>query len=115
MPKYGQFKYSQAKYGRYDIEIQDETVDLSQLTTYKLSSIDSKGRETRPIVNQSVRIINSGGPIAVRIKSDNGRWVYHQSIDIPGNPPIIRIKAIGTNSESPWVESVIGTIRKRVR
>ena len=115
MPKYGQIKYGQRKYGRYDIEIQDDTIDLSQLTTYKLSSIDSKKRETKPIINQSVKIINSGGPITVRIKSDNGKWIYHQSVNIQGNPPIIRIKAVGTNSESPWIESVIGTIRKRVR
>lgn len=113
MPKYGKFKYGQAKYGIYDVKIQDG-ISLGDLTYYRLKTIDSKGIESRPITNYQLKLIGTGGPVNVRLKVSDGEWVVQQNINIDGGPLKIRMKSITLNNESSqWIESTRGIIRKK--
>lgn len=110
MSKYGKAKYGTNKYGRYEIEV-PAGIPLSQITRYRLRTIDSKKQYSRPIVNTNVEF-PTNGPVRVRIRTNNGSWVTHQTISLPGEKTRIRIKAVSSNGEeSRWVESVVGTIR----
>jgi hypothetical protein len=110
MPKYGTFKYGKAKYGRYDLTTD---VDLSQTKRYRLRLCNSSG-QSRPIVNHGITLKGLGGPVKVRIRANNGNWVYGQSITIEGQVDAIRIRAVSKDGTiSPWVESVTGTIRRK--
>lgn len=110
MPRYNQIKYNKGKYGRYEIEIGTE-IPLQNIKRYRLRTIDSNKHESKSIVNHGAYINKTGGPVKVRLKSNDGPWVYNQTAQIKGSPSKIRIKAMG-KEESEWIECVIGTIRK---
>lgn len=110
MPKYSNFKYGKAKYGRYQIEIQGE-ISLGDLR-YRLRTIDSAGIEDRPITTAQEIISGTGGPVKVRLKTNDGEWVTQQNALIKGNPPKIRVKAVSSNEDSRWIESAKGIIMK---
>lgn len=112
MPKYSQFKYSQAKYGRYSIEIQDG-ISLGDITSYRLKTIDSRGIESRPIVSSQVVITGTDGPVKIRLKAKDGPWIHHQNAIIKGQPPKIRIKSVTKDESSIWVESASAIARKK--
>lgn len=111
MPKYGQFKYGQAKYGRYDLEIQGEIL-LGDLTYYRLRTI-SNNEESRAITNYQLKLIGTGGPVKIRLRTNEGEWVVQENAQIKGDPLKIRIKAVTKNEESQWLESAKATIRKK--
>lgn len=112
MSKYGQIKYSQAKYGRYSIKIRGK-MPLQQLTNYRLRTIDKNNKESRAIINQSIQIPNTKNEsLKIRIRANNGKWVHHQQTTIiDGSIIKTRIKSVGKN-DSPWVELAVGTMRK---
>jgi hypothetical protein len=111
MSKYGRAKYGISKYGKYELEV-PSGVDLSQTTKFRLRSMDSNKELSRPITNQSVEF-STGGPVSVRLKTENGSWVYQQSIYINGGPFKLRACAVSDKDiKSNWVESVVGTIKE---
>jgi hypothetical protein len=112
MAKYSKFKYGKGKYGVYDIEI-PSGIDLSQTTQFRLRTISSRIRSSRPIVNQVAKITGLGGPVKLRLRTNDGHFVYTESVEIEGGPRPLRLKMITSKGESPWIESVIGTIRKK--
>jgi hypothetical protein len=110
MARYGKSKYGISKYGKYELEV-PSGIDLSQLTKYRIRSVSSDNVLSRPIVNSSVQF-GIGGPVKVRLKTNTGDWVYQQMETISGDMLKIRIKAVG-NTESPWVESIVGTLKNK--
>ena len=109
MSKYGKSKYGRNKYGRYDIHIPSEA-PLSQITRYRLRTIDSKKKYSSPIINTSIEF-PTPRPIKVRLRTNSGNWVTHQTEILEGEKTRIRIKAVSNSKESRPVESVVGTIR----
>jgi hypothetical protein len=112
MPKYSNFKYGEGKYGRYQIEIQGE-ISLGDLTKYRMKTIDSAGIESRPITNTKATIPGTGGPVKVRLKTNDGNWVTQQNAAIEGDPPRVRIRSVSKDGESRWIQSSKGIIRKK--
>jgi hypothetical protein len=110
MAKYGRAKYGISKYGKYELEA-PSGVDLSQTTKFRLRSMDSNKVLSRPITNLSAKFSTSG-PVKVRLRTDNGGWVHSQDATISGELIRIRIKSV-SETESSWVESVVGTIKNK--
>lgn len=110
MSKYGISKYGIYQYGIYSIETH---ANLSQTTRYRLSTIGSNKKQSRPIINQKINIDGLGGPVKVRLKANNEKWVHMQTAQIPGNQIKIKLKAIGSSGESKTIESSIGTIKRK--
>ena len=111
MPKYGKFKYGQAKYGHYDLEI-DSKISLGDLRHYRFRTI-SNSKESRVITNYQLKLTGTGGPVKVRLKANESDWIVQENVQIKGNPLKIRMKAVSYNEESPWIESAKATIRKK--
>ena len=111
MSKYNKTKYGKGKYGRYDIDVPTEP-PLSQITKYRLRSVNSKRLLSRPIINIVTNFITDG-PVKVRLRANKGFAVVAQSESIPGDIITIRVKAVSKDKESPWVESIVGTIRNK--
>lgn len=111
MPRYGQIKYNQGKYGKYDIEIEGE-IPLQLLKRFRLKTIGKSQHESEAIVNHGVVINTNNRDLNVRLKSSNSKWVYNQRMALDGNPLKVRVKAVSENTESNWIECVIGTVRK---
>lgn len=111
MSKYGKAKYGKNKYGRYEIEISTDQ-PLSQIVKYRLRTIDSLKRYSRPLVNMLGVAFVTGGPVKVRLRADSADWIYQQGETLSGEKIRIRVKGIsGDRTESRWVESVAGTIK----
>lgn len=111
MPRYSQFKYGKAKYGRYDLVI-SSSIPLQSIQRYRLRTIDKDMNESRPITHISCEIKGVNGPANVRVKAIDGSWVYSESSAVPGNPLKVRVSSVSGGVRSSWVESVTGTINK---
>lgn len=114
MPRYGQFKYSQAKYGIYDIEVSHDT-NLRQLKKFRLRTINSNKVEGSSIITEKIESSRIKAVGKVRLRSAQGEWVVGETISLPSQHQSLRMKSIDPQgTESPWVECVVGTIRKKV-
>lgn len=109
MSKYGKGKYGRDKYGWYEINISTGQ-PLSQIKQYRLRTVSSLSRESRPLVNASV-VFPVNGPVTVRLRANDSNWITQQSTYINGALLKVRVKAVSKTGESKWVEAVTGTAR----
>jgi hypothetical protein len=110
MPRYSQFRYGEARYGRYEIILGGNT-PLQSIRQYRLRTIDSEKNESRPITHISADIIGVSGPAKVRVRTNGGKWVYSQSADIAGSSLKIRARIVSNGEGGPWIECALGTIK----
>lgn len=108
MAKYGISKYGRSKYGRYDIQIPTDK-PLSQITRYRMRTIDSSKRQGRFIVSTNISF-PADAPVKLRLKANDGRWVRMQSVILPGAPGQVRVCTVSAGEKSAWVQSVTGTM-----
>lgn len=110
MPRYGRFRYGTLqKYGRYELV----TTDGQAIGPHKPYRIRVHTQQWGPrlsLIRDRVTLDAETPPL--RLRADDGPWVYQQAATIRGDAVKIRLRAHNADGYSPWLESTRGRIHQ---
>lgn len=113
MPRYGRFKYGKRyKYGKYDSTTTKDPKSVGPHVKYRIRS-NTKGdipSDFARMIRERIEINTSFNP-QIRIRANNGTWVYMQEEIIPTAAPHIRMRAVG-EEPGPWVRHITTTVER---
>lgn len=95
MPHFGRHQYGRFQYGRYTLHTKGNGLEVSEAVRLRMLS------STLRIRTDKVSI--EGGVKDLRIRTQNGEWVYSQEASISGETFRVRMRTLGSTD---WVESI---------
>ena len=100
--QYGLVQYGLYPYGRYDFST-SSGYQASLQPRMRIRSRTAGGGIGLWIENQQLTQNLPGKFPFIRMKTNNGEWVYTQSVEIPKWASKIRIRTISEETLHPWV------------
>jgi hypothetical protein len=108
MPRYGTFRFGQiGRYGRYDITT-GQSGAIGPYVRYRIRLLNQDGTSSdyTTMINQRIDITSPTTINQFRIRTDNGEWVYLQSVVANYNTSNVRVRSIlNDGSATEWVMS----------
>jgi hypothetical protein len=114
MPKYGRNKYGQFKYGKYVLSRGGGGGNfvLGPHVRYRVRHIQQDGTYTDYLTMCKDRMSITGNHPRIRLRANDGEWVYTQQEFINKDTFKARIRSIGADgTPGEWVYSDKGTLR----
>ncbi|BCO16131.1 hypothetical protein_gp078 [Bacillus phage vB_BceM_WH1] len=112
MPQYGRFRYgTRYKYGKYATTTKDPK-SIGPHIQYRIRS-HSKGEipsDFARMIHERIEINENFNP-RIRIRANDGTWVYLQEETIPAQANHIRMRAVG-EEPGPWVHHITTTVER---
>jgi hypothetical protein len=113
MPKYGTFKFAQAKYGRYDLQA-GSTKAIGPYVRYRMRNHSHNGSKTEYVrmAHERIDIPASETIDRFRIRCNDEEWTYTQSVEVNGETFKVRIRSLEDDGGmSPWVYGEKGNLK----
>lgn len=95
MPHFGRHQYGRFQYGKYTLHTKGNGLQVSDAIRLRMLSSALRIRTDKVTMN--------GEPARLRMRAQNGEWVYAQEASIQGETFKVRIRTLGS---SEWVESI---------
>ena len=114
MPQYGITQYGIEKYGRYQLGTPGGSGAIGPFVRYRIRTYDREGKMSE-FVTLCKEWVSMPAPSGskIRVRSNNGEWVYTQQETIPKQVFAVRIRSIDSNGNaSEWVVSEVGEIKE---
>ena len=112
MPQYGSFKYGRARYGRYILSTYDKNA-IGPYVRYRMASLSGNNKSEYAVMNMENAAVSTDVQGKIRMRTNNGEWVYTQQAEINTSVYKVRARSISSANEmSPWVIYESGQIKK---
>jgi len=109
--QYGLEQYGLYQYGRYELDADgDYKPELEP--RMRIRTRTDKGKIGLWVETQQLQQNIPGHFPFVRMRTNNGNWVYTQNVSLPAHMSKVRIRATNEKKEYPWVLYEEAVIKK---